>query len=110
MKTSNPHLSKILTFLGLICLTIPLSIQVLWIYVFNLGTNQTERVEIFHSYFPVFLHGKFSLTYLSMALGISAIILASIGLKLSGKLWKALNIIVLVFSILLLLLNIFSIM
>ena len=110
MKTSNPRHAKILTFLGLIILSIPLSMQILWIYVFNLGTNQAERVENYHIYFPAFLHGKFGLTYLSMALVILAIILASIGLKLSGKIWKALNIIIMAFSILLLLLNIFSIL
>ena len=110
MKTSNPRLLKILTLLGLISLSIPLSIQILWIHVFNLGTNQAERVEIFHSYFPAFLHGKFSLIYLTMALGISAIILASFGLKLSGILWKTLNIIILIISSLLLLLNLWQLM
>ena len=64
-KTLTPLLLKILTFVGLLCLSIPLSIQILWIHVFNLGTNQAERDEIFHSYFPAFLHGKFSLIYLS---------------------------------------------
>ena len=113
MKTSNPRLLKILTLLGLISLSIPLSIQILWIHVFNLGTNQAERVEIINSYFPAFLDGQFSLTYLSMvsmALGISAIILASFGLKLSGILWKTLNIIILIISSLLLLLNLWQLM
>lgn len=108
MKTSNPRLMKILTFLGLISLSIPLSIQILWIFVFNLGTNQAECVEIFHSYFPDSFQGSFGLTYLSIAFSISAIILGSISLKLSGIVWKTLNVITLVFSILLLLLNIFS--
>lgn len=110
MKTSNPRLLKILTFLGLICLSIPLSIQVLWIYVFNLGNNQAERVEIFHSYFPDFLLGRFDITYLSIACCISTIIFSSISLKLSGGFWKSLNIIILIFSVLLLLLNLFSMM
>ena len=109
-KTLTPQLLKILTFVGLLCLSVPLSILGLWIYAFNLGDSQTNRIAIFNSYFPNFLHGRFDTTYLSVAFCILAIILSSISLKLSGKLWKVLNIIILVFSILLLLLNLFSMM
>ena len=46
---------KISTLISLICLIIPFSIYSLWIYVYNLGTTQAERVSIFKDYFPDFL-------------------------------------------------------
>ncbi|OFY09489.1 MAG: hypothetical protein A2X05_18950 [Bacteroidetes bacterium GWE2_41_25] len=105
----TPPLLKLLTFLGVLCISIPISIQGLWIYAANSGTNQVERVASFHSYFPDFLHGRYAINYLSIAFCILAIIISTINLKSSGKIWKA-NIIILVFSILLLLLNLFQMM
>ena len=110
MKPLTPKLLKILTFIGLICLSIPLSIIGLWVHAFNLGDNQINRVEIFNTYFPDFLHGIYSTTLLSIAFCIVAIVLSSICLRLSEKLWKILNIVILVISISLLLLNLFSMM
>ena len=110
MKSRTPHQLKILTFVGLFCLFIPFSILELWIHSFNLGTTQSERVEIFHKYFPEFLHGRFDTTFLSIAFCVLAILLCSFSLSLPGKFWKVLNIIVLVFSVLLLFLNLFSMM
>ncbi len=110
MKSLSQTQLKILTFVSLICLLIPLSIYGLWIYVIDLGTTQAERVAIFKDYFPSFLNGRWSTTLLSIAFCVSAIIFSSISLKLSGKLWKLLNIIILILSSLLLLLNLFSMM
>lgn len=110
MKRLNQTQLKILTLVSLICLLIPFSIYALWIYVFDLGTTQAERVAIFKDYFPDFLNGRWSMTFLSITFAIIAIIFSSISLKLSGKLWKVINIIILVLSSLLLLLNLFSMM
>ena len=110
MKSLNQTQLKILTLVSLICMLIPFSIFALWIYVFDLGTTQVERVAIFKDYFPDFLNGRWSTTFLGIAFCIIAIIFSSISLKLSGKLWKGLNIIILVISSLLLLLNLFSMM
>ena len=110
MKKSNQFILKTLTFVSLIFLSIPLFIYGLWIQAFNLGTCQSERVTIFNSYFPDFLHGRWDITYLNIVFCILAIILSSFCLKLPQKLWKVLNIIILIFSCLLLLLNLFSLM
>jgi hypothetical protein len=110
MKRLNKIPIKILTILSLICLLIPSSIYALWIYVFNLGTIQAERVAIFKNYFPDFLNGRWSTTLLSIFFLIVAIIFSSNNLKLMNKKWKILNIIILVISSLLLFLNLFSMM
>jgi hypothetical protein len=110
MKDSSQSLIRILTLLSLASASIPLSIYGLWIYVFDLGNTQAERVAIFQSYFPGFLHGRWDTTIVSIVFCIAAIILSSISLKFSTKLWKALNILILAISCLLLALNVFSMM
>ena len=110
MKSLAPRSLKIVSFVGLICIFVPIIIFGLWIHAFNLGTTQIERVAIFKSYFPDSLDGRWDITLLSIAFCISAVILSSISLKLPRKIWKALNVIILVFSTLLLYLNLFSMM
>ena len=105
----TPRLLKLLTFAGLICISIPVSIQGLWMYVAHSGTNQAESVASFHSYFPDFLNGRYAINYFSIAFCITAIVISTINLKSSGKIWKT-NMIILVISILLLLLNLFQMM
>jgi hypothetical protein len=107
--TLTPRLLKLLTFAGLVCISIPVSIQGLWIYAAHSGTNQVESAAIFHSYFPDFLHGRYAINYLNIAFCILAIVISTINLKSSGRIWKA-NMIILVFSILMLLLNLFQMM
>ena len=101
---------KISTLISLICLIIPFSIYSLWIYVFNLGTTQAERVSVFKDYFPDFLDGRWSTTIFSIIFSISAVILSSINLKHLKKIWKLINIIILILSGILLFLNLFSMM
>jgi len=114
-KTLSPLSLKILSLVGMLCLTVSLSILGLWIYACKSVDRQsidylTNRVAKYKGYFPEFLQGGYNLNYLSIALCILAIIFSSIGLTLSGKLWKGLNIIILICSILLLLLNLFMLM
>lgn len=110
MKPLTPKRLKILTFIGLSCLAIPLIIIVLWLHAFNLGDNQADRVGIFDTYFPDFLHGIYGTTFLSVDFCLAAIILSIVCLKVSVKQWKILNIGILVISITILLLNLFSMM
>ena len=109
-KTLTPKLLKILTFTGLFCTAVTISIFSLWGYAFNSGNNQADRVAIFTSYFPSFLRGVNDITCLSIVFCITAITLSGIGLTISIKIWKWLNIFILVLSILMLLMNLFSLM
>ena len=114
-KTLNPLNLKILSLVGMLCLTVSLSILGLWIYACKSLDSQsidylTNRAAKYNSYFPEFLQGVYDTVYLSIAFCILAIIFSSIGLKLPRKLWKGLNIIILICCILLLLLNLFMLM
>lgn len=110
MKFLNHKQLKILTLVSLICLLIPFSIFGLWIYVSDLVTTQAERVVIFKSYFPDFLDGRWGTTLLSITFCLYSIVFSSFCVKLPGKLWKLLNIIILFLSSSLLFLNLFSMM
>lgn len=101
---------NILTLISLICLMIPFSIYTLWIYVFNLGTSQAERVADFKNYFPDFLDGRWSSTIVSIIFCISAVILSSINLKHLKRTWYLMNILIILLSNMLLFLNLFSMM
>jgi hypothetical protein len=100
---------KLLTFFGLVCVSIPISIQGLWIYSTSSYNNQADRVATFNSYFPILLHGRYTLNYFSIAFCIFAITISIINLKSSNTIWKV-NMITLVLGGLLLLLNLFQMM
>ena len=110
MKSLNRTQSKILTLVSLICLLIPSSILGLWIYVFDLPLTYAERVTVFKKYFPDFLGGRWGTTLLSMIFCVSAIVFAGMSLKLSDKLWKVLNTVIVIISSFLLFLNLWSMM
>lgn len=101
---------KISTLISSICLMISFSVYILWIYVYNLGTTQAERVSIFKDYFPDFLDGRWSTTIISIIFSISAVILSNVNLKYLKGIWKFINIVILILSSLLLILNLFSMM
>ena len=106
--TLSPRFLKLFTFLGLLCISIPISILGLWIYASNTGTDQADRVEIFNNHIPDYLHG--SSNYLNLIFCALAIILSSICLNSSGKSYELLNKIILSLGFLLLLLNLFQLM
>lgn len=110
MKKISQAQAKLLTFISFICFLVPLSIYVLWIYAFNLGTTQADRVTIFKDYFPDFMHGRWDTTLLSIFFCILAVIFSGNSFNLSGKRWKILNTTILILSSLLLLLNLWSMM
>jgi hypothetical protein len=107
-KPIDARLLKTFTFVSLFCLSIPLSIFGLWNHAISLGSTQADQVAIFHNYFPSYLREH--TTFLSICFCVLAIILSSFSMKLPGKLWQGLNIIILLFSSLLLLLNLFWLM
>jgi len=114
MKTKKTNFKithlKGLTIISITCSIISFTIYGMWIHAFNLGTTQTERVAIFKNYFPDFLNGRWDITFIEIAFCVSAIILSSTSLKFSIKFWKSVNILIIILSGLLLLLNLFSMM
>ncbi|MDO8365431.1 MAG: hypothetical protein Q7T20_01455 [Saprospiraceae bacterium] len=108
--TLSPSTLKLLSLIGSLVFLIPLFIFVLWFYVSSLDLSYPENVAKFHSYLPPFLHTRFGSAYLSLFCGASAFIFSSIGLKLAEKGWRKLNQAVMISSMLLFLLILFTLM
>ena len=103
------HLRAI-SLIGILCVFIPVSFHLLWIYCFNAEATPLERSALFMSYLPGLLQGRHTITLIGIALCFIAIILSSIGMQSILKSWKVLNILVFSCSILMLLLNLFQMM
>jgi len=110
MKSPNQSRLKVFTVVSLASLSIPLSSYILWIYVAELGTTQAECVAIYKTYFPDFLGGRWDTTLLSIVFCAVSITFGSMSLEHSQKVWKILNLTILIISSLLLALNVFSMM
>ena len=100
---------KIFTFTGALCFSISVLILGLWIHAYNTGITYGDSVAIFKSYFPRFLQIGYSISYLTLFLCFLAIIFSGLSLKAAGLLWKV-NMIILILSSLLFLLNLFQLM
>lgn len=110
MKTQFLKPSKKFILLGLLCAAVPLLIFGLWIYAFNSGNSQQNRLEIFNHFFPEFLHGRYSLAYLSLAFSILSVCISVINISIKEMAWKVLNSLILVIGLIMVLLNLFQMM
>ncbi len=109
-KVLTPKRLKILSVFGFISFAIPFSAYILWVYAASQGATHLEKRAIYNSYFPDFLQEPFTITYYSIVFCLLACLFSTVGLELSGKLWKAMNVVVLTLSVLLLFLLVFSLM
>jgi len=101
---------KLLTGISFISILIPLLFWVLWIYCFNSKSNQADRVEMYNSYFPEFLNGRYTISLISLLLCFLGIILSAIYWRKKTLLLKSITLISLIAGILLMILSLFSLM
>jgi len=101
---------KIRTIFGTLCFLFPLSLFIFWIYAFINGNNPYNRVMLMNNFLPEFLHNNWSKTSLSLIFSILAIYLSGTTINQSLKFWKFYNLLILIFSVLLLTLNLYFIL
>ena len=104
----SPPVLKVITLLAVFCLSVPIMIQAVQIHVMSLADNREDMLAILQNNYPGFLHSFKGNFYISLTFCLIAIVLSSIGLKLSGKVWRYLNTFILVIACLLLFLNLFQ--
>jgi hypothetical protein len=90
MTTITARLLQFLTFVGLVCLFMVWTTFFIWLKAFDAGTSQSERVQIFLSYFPSSVSLNL-ITLLTVILCIAGIIISSICLRLKDPDWKIMN-------------------
>ena len=96
------------TLWSLLIALIPVALYLLW--VFESADSHAERLLIYQSFFPAFLHGSLTLTILSILFSFTAILLSASLISYSQAVWKALNVLIMITSSLILLLNLFSLL
>ena len=109
MTTANSRRLEKLTYISLLCFLITWSTLFLWICAFNVGTEQSENVKIYLSYFPASI-GLVGITIGEVILCIASITLSSICLKRKENGLITLNIFILVGISIRLMLMIFGFM
>jgi hypothetical protein len=110
MKPFCNNFKNYFTFIGIICISVPIYLFILWQHATSVGTNQLESVEIFHSNLPTFLHSYNSASLLGFIFSFSAMIFCIINIKTNNRLMKTLNKTVLILGALFALLNLFYMM
>lgn len=106
----NSSKAKTLTGLSMLLISIPLVLWGLWIYSFNQGENQMERVKIYLQFFPESLRGRFTLAFIGLVSSFIGSLLAFVywNQKTSGL--KTLSLILVVVGGVMLILSLFSLM
>gem|GEM_PF-1119338 len=89
---------KVISIFSLLCALTPLTFYSLWVFVYNQGQNQMERVDAFKAYFPRFLHGRWDIVYLGIICCILAIILSGSSINRLNTSWRIFNVIIIILS------------
>ena len=109
MTKADARRFKNLTLLSMASLLVAIAMLGIWIYAFQMGDNQEERVQNFLSYFPSFL-GLWGITAIQIGLSTGAIVISSICLRLTHNGWKLMNIALIAAASLIFLINIWELM
>ena len=83
----------------MLCVLTPIVEYGLWVYAYNSGESQTERVQIFKSYLPQWQRGRFSVNYIGLLFYTIALILSSHAIKNINRLYLIINTTVIILSI-----------
>lgn len=115
LKTSNMNKGnsvklKLLTGISFLSILIPVFLWVLWDHCFTSQSNQADRVKMYNSYFPEFLHGRYTLSLISLLSSILGIILTTVYFHRRTSSLKVMNVIALAVAILMTMLSLFSLM
>ena len=99
-----------LRWVSLLLMVIPVSIWTIWIYVFesNSGASQADKVKLFNDWFPGLISNNISGIILSVS--VIALVLALVSMPAKFQRDKSINLLVIIFSSLLILLTFFSLL
>jgi len=113
MKFIIPGYKKVFTLLGLLCLLVPIALFVLWSHACDLGSNQAERIEVYHSYLPNFLKIRHATSFAKLSFSALAVIFSAFNtfnFKTNSRFWETLSASVFGLGLLFLYLNLFQMM
>jgi len=100
----------ILTMLSFITILIPVSLFLLWAYCAESRITQEDSVKMYHSYFPKYLNGRYTISFIALLFSFLSVILSVIYWDRRAHLLKKLNTIVFIAGCLMSMLYLFSLM
>jgi hypothetical protein len=75
LKTNTIGISStrliLATALSFILVLIPILLWTLWVYCVNSQSNQEASVKMYHSYFPEFMNGRYTMSLIMVLLKFS---------------------------------------
>lgn len=101
---------KAFSLAGIFLGSIPVVLFVLWIYANSITEGYPDNVELFNSYFPTWLQGRWSTTYLSLVCCVLCMTACGIGLQLKIRGWRVVNRIFVIIAAFMMCLNLWSMM
>ena len=108
--SSTTNQVKKSTLFSLLLALIPITLLLLWIYSAEKADSHAEVLFMYLSYFPAFLNGRSTLTILSVLFSFTAILLSASLISYSQAVWKVLNVLIMITSSVILLLNLWSLL
>ncbi len=108
-KLSSSQL-KAFSLAGVLCGLIPIVIFALWIHANSMTDGYPDNVDLFHTYFPTWLQGRWSTTYLSLVCCVLCLTACGVGLQLKNRGWRLANRIFIIIAAILMCLNLWSMM
>lgn len=99
-----------LLIIGLLSLLFPIYCVMVWIFTVEVATGQAERLNTFFNFFPAFLQNSFYLTCVAIIFCVLAAILSFYSLPANKKWIQLTSLIILVFSFLLILWFLFTLL
>jgi hypothetical protein len=98
------------TLIGFMFILFPLLIWGLWIYSYNAQANQADRQKMYLEYFPEFLRGRYTISFISILLCVLAIFFCSIAWTHKSSMFKFLSVIIMIVGGLTFLLTLFTLL
>lgn len=101
---------RVYTLISFVTILIPILLWGLWIHSYNSQSNQTDRLNMYLSYFPEFLAGRYTLSLISILFCLAGIFFSSIHWTFKSTLFKILGALIMISGGLTLLLTLFTLL
>lgn len=109
-ENSNKQVFNILTGVAFVSILIPILFWALWIYCCNEQTDHMERVKMYNSYFPEFMTGRYTISFISLLLSLLGLILSITAHSKANSSLKPLNLSLIIVGGIMMMLTLFSLM
>jgi hypothetical protein len=110
MEMIKSHHNPLLLLLSAVLVAVPAYMFVLWIVACNQTPGYPYNQQLYQSWLPGFLHGRYASGLYGFACAALAIICSALAVPGANKTWKALTLVVLILACIMAAANLWSLM